>query len=152
MTQYDKVISLFWFFFGLFITIKAANIGIGSLPNPGPGFTFFLGGIFICLLSVIVCIQAIHGERVGEIKSISWAGIRWGKIICLSISLICFVYVFEKIGYIISILLLMLYLFKGIEPQKWHTAIISTILTSVFVYLIFVLWLDCQLPKGILPF
>ena len=68
------------------------------------------------------------------------------------ISLLIYTYFFETIGFIISSLLLMLFLFKGIEPQKWSAAILSTILTSIVTYTIFVLWLKCQLPRGILPF
>jgi putative tricarboxylic transport membrane protein len=152
MAKFDKIASLIWFFFGLFIAIKASNIGIGSLPDPGPGFIFFLGGIFISCLSLIVFILAYGRKIQVDKKSISWEGIRWRKIIALNISLVIFVYLFEKIGYILTILFLMLYLFKGIEPQKWHIAIISAILTTLFVYLIFVSWLQCQLPKGFLPF
>jgi putative tricarboxylic transport membrane protein len=73
-------------------------------------------------------------------------------IICLNIFLLIFAYLLEKIGYILSILLLMLFLFKVMGSQKWHIAIISTILCTLFVYAIFVLGLKSQLPRGILPF
>jgi hypothetical protein len=152
MERCDRITSLFWFIFGLYITISAYTFGIGSLSNPGPGFIFFLTGNFISILSIIVFVGAEISIKSGEIRPISWEGIRWGKMISVVISLVIYTYLFEKIGYMLSILFLMLYLFKGIEPQKWRTAITSTILTCVMVYVIFVLWLKCQFPRGLLPF
>jgi len=152
MGRYDKITSFLWFIFGLFITLKAIPIGIGSLSDPGPGFIFFWSGILLCLFSLIVFIAAYRKKPEDGEKSISWKGIRWEKMMVFIIFLLIYTYFFEKIGFIISSLLLMLYLFKGIEPQKWSNAIMSTILTSVVTYAIFVLWLKCQLPRGILPF
>jgi len=146
MERHHKITSLFWFLVGLYIAIKAYTFGIGSLSTPGPGFIFFLTGTFITILSIIVFI----GER-GEKKLISWEGIRWGKMLSVLISLLIYTYLFEKIGYMLSILFLMLFLFKGIEPQKWRTAITGATLTCVVVYFVFVFWLKCQFPRGILP-
>ena len=150
--RYDKITSLVWFFFGGFIAIKGWNIGFGSFSNPGAGFIFVLSGILMCLLSVIVFCSAYAKGRRGEEKSISWKGIRWRKMVGFTISLLVFTYFFEKIGYILSFSLLLLYLFKGIEPQKWRIAIICTILSSLFIYIVFVVWLESQFPRGILPF
>jgi len=152
MGRYDKITSLFWFCLGLFITLKSTRIGLGSVSDPGPGFIFFLSGILLCLLSAVVFIAAYRRNAEDEEKSISWKGIRWRKLTVFIISLLIYTYFYETIGFIISSLALMLYLFKGIEPQKWSTAIMSTILTSIATYAIFVLWLKCQLPRGILPF
>lgn len=152
MARWDKITSLFWFCLGLILVIKSPHIGLGSFSNPGPGFIFFWGGIFLCSFSVIVFIIAYSQGKKGGGKSISWEGIRWRMIICLNIFLLIFAYLLEKIGYILSILLLMLFLFKVMGSQKWHIAIISTILCTLFVYAIFVLGLKSQLPRGILPF
>lgn len=152
MGRYDKITSLFWFCLGLFITLRSIQIGLGSLSDPGPGFIFFLSGFLLCLLSVVVFLAAYRGKIEDEEKSISWRGIRWKKMMFFIISLLIYTYFFETIGFIVSSLLLMLYLFKGIEPQKWSIAIMSAILTSIATYAIFVLWLKCQLPRGILPF
>lgn len=147
MERYDKITSSFWFLFGLYITINAYTFGIGSLSNPGPGFIFFLTGTFIAILSII-----IFFKKKREKKLISWEGVRWGKMVSVVISLVIFTYLFERIGYMLSILFLMLYLFKGIEPQKWRTAITSAVLTCGLVYFVFIFWLKCQFPRGVLPF
>lgn len=152
MGRFDKITSPFWFCLGLFITLEATRIGLGSVSDPGPGFIFFFGGILLSLLSVIVFVAAHRRNAKDEENSISWKGIRWGKLTVFIIALLIYTYFYEKIGFIVSSLVLMLYLFKGIEPQKWSTAIISAILTSIVTYAIFVLWLKCQLPRGILPF
>ncbi len=152
MERFDKITSLFWFLLGLYVAIKGYTFGIGSLSNPGPGFIFFLTGNFISILSIIVFIGAYLKIKSGQKSIISWEGIRWGKLISVVIALVLYAYLFEKVGYMLSILFLMLYLFQGIEPQKWRTAITGTLLTCASVYFIFVFWLKCQFPKGILPF
>ena len=152
MERYDKVASLFWLLFGLSIVVKAYTFGIGNLPSPGPGFIFFLTGNLIAILSIVVFIRAHLQTKRGEIRPISWKGIRWGKMLGVVMALGLYAYLFEKLGYMLSILFLMLYLSQVIEPQRWRTTIASTILTGISVYFIFVFWLKCQFPKGILPF
>jgi hypothetical protein len=100
----------------------------------------------------VVFLAVYRKKPEDQEKSISWRGVRWPKMTFFILSLLIYTYFFEAVGFIISSLWLMLYLFKGIEPQKWSTAILSTILTSIVTYAIFILWLKCQLPRGILPF
>ena len=68
------------------------------------------------------------------------------------LSLLVFTYFFEKIGFVVSVLLLMVYLFKGIEYQRWSIAILGAVLTSLAAYVVFAIFLGCQLPRGLLPF
>lgn len=152
MDRYDKITSSLWFCLGLYVAIKASSIGIGSMSNPGPGFIFLWGGMGLCLFSMIVFVSAHFGKSGGKQKASLWKGIRWEKIILLILSLLIFTYFFEKIGFVVCVLLLMVYLFKGIEYQKWSIAILSAVLTSLMAYVVFALFLGCQLPRGILPF
>jgi putative tricarboxylic transport membrane protein len=152
MDRYDKITSSLWLCLGLYVTIKASFIGIGSMSNPGPGFIFLWGGMGLCFFSGVVFLSAYFEKSRGNGKAILWKEIRWKKIISLILSLLIFTYFFEKIGFIVSVLLLMVYLFKGIEYQRWSMAILSAVLTSLMAYIVFALFLGCQLPRGILPF
>src|SRR5512139_2176573 len=98
MRRYDKITSLFWFCLGLFITLRATRIGLGSVSDPGPGFIFFLSGILLCLLSVVVFVAAYRRNVKEEENSISWKGIRWGKLSVFIIALLIYTYFYEQIG------------------------------------------------------
>ena len=152
MDRYDKITSFLWFCLGLYVAIKASFIGIGSMSNPGPGFIFLWGGMGLCFFSVIVFASVCFKKSGGRKKAILWKEIRWKKLILLILSLLVFTYFFEKIGFVISVLLLMVYLFKGIEYQKWSVAVVSAVLTSLLAYVVFAVFLGCQLPRGLLPF
>ncbi len=152
MSRYDNITGLLWFSFGIFVAAKAYSLGLGNTSNPGPGFIFFWSGILLCILSILIFFTAYRKKTEKEGKSFLGVGIRWGKIFVYALSLILYTYFLEKLGFIVSTLILLFSLFKWIEPQKWSIAIISTIISCVFVYSVFVLWLGCQLPKGIMPF
>jgi hypothetical protein len=54
--------------------------------------------------------------------------------------------ILNRVGYLVSTFLLMLFLFKGIEPHGWTTAIIATIITTACSYILFGVWLGTQFP------
>jgi len=54
--------------------------------------------------------------------------------------------VFTHIGFVLSTALLLIFLFRAIEPEKWKIAIGGAILALCFLSIVFSLWLDVQLP------
>ncbi len=50
----------------------------------------------------------------------------------------------------LSTMILLVFLFKAIEPQKWSVALGGALITSLLSFVIFARWLDVQLPRGIL--
>ena len=123
---------------------------LGTLHNPGSGFIFFWVGVIFVKLSLIILIQAIGREATaGEMKSLL-SEIGWKKIIPVLLALFLYGYVFLFLGFILSTFLLLIFLFKIVEPQKWSIAIIGAILSSLSAYLVFQVWLGSQLPRGML--
>ena len=57
---------------------------------------------------------------------------------------------FVPLGFILSTFLLLVFLFKAVEPQRWSVAILGSIITTVTAYGIFQVWLGSQLPAGLL--
>jgi len=58
----------------------------------------------------------------------------------------------EVLGFLLATFLLLLFLFRGIEPQRWVVSIGGSALTSFITYALFELWLKTQLPKGFIGF
>jgi len=58
----------------------------------------------------------------------------------------------EILGFLMVTFLLLIFLFRGIEPQRWLVSVGGSALASLICYAIFELWLKTQLPKGILGF
>jgi predicted neutral ceramidase superfamily lipid hydrolase len=68
----------------------------------------------------------------------------------MMIALFACALVFKSLGFIVSTFFLLLFLFKGIEPQKWKTALVLSLVTMVVCYMVFGLFLELQFPSGIL--
>ena len=81
-----------------------------------------------------------------------WQGRRWQKTILILASLTVYTFLLEPLGYLATTLLLMVYLFKGIEPQKWGVAIFGALVSSGVTYVLFKTLLQIQLPSGIFHF
>jgi putative tricarboxylic transport membrane protein len=68
--------------------------------------------------------------------------------------LILFAYIIllEPLGFVLTSFVCLLALFKLSEPKKWLMPLVLSAATAVLSYLLFSVWLQCQLPKGLLRF
>jgi putative tricarboxylic transport membrane protein len=65
------------------------------------------------------------------------------------ISLFLYVAVLEWLGFIVATFLLMLVLFRLLEPYRWTTVLFLSLMTMGCAYLFFVVLLESRLPRGI---
>jgi putative tricarboxylic transport membrane protein len=128
------------------------RLDLGTLSEPGSGFIIFWMGIVMMGLSLSIFLITLF-RKIEPVKRASlWSGVRWHKLIFVLVSLLLYTYVLVPLGFLLSTSLLLILLFKFIEPQKWSIAVAGAILTVFISYAIFHLWLGSQLPKGILEF
>ena len=150
MRSRDIISSLFWAGMGIWICCGSYKLGLGTLHDPGGGFMFFWVGVIMIGLSLAILIRAIREKAVkGEMKAI-WLGISWKKMISVLVALFIYAYLFTILGFILSTVLLLIFLFKAVEPQKWSWAILGAIVSTLAAYGVFRIWLQCQLPQGLL--
>ena len=150
MKRGDLYSSIFWFLLGAFITQSGYVLNIGRASNPGSGFIIFWMGLAMMGLSACICLITMLGGRVAEQANINWAEVRWKKIAGVLVALVVYGYILVPVGFLPSTCILLIYLFKGIERQKWSVAIFGAASTALIAYVIFDLWLGSQLPKGLL--
>jgi putative tricarboxylic transport membrane protein len=151
MGKANQFSSVFWLILGLGITFGSYKMGLGTLSHPGPGFLpFGCGGILVGL-SVLVFKKGMLSPRgaVGTFQLL-WGGTRWHKGVYIVAALLIYNFTFVYLGFILSTILLFLFLFKAIEPQKWSIAIPGALVASLASYVLFARWLDVQLPVGII--
>ena len=150
MKSRDIISSLFWLAVGAGVCYGGYDLELGTLHDPGSGFLFFWAGIIMIGLSVSIFIRAIRARaKEGELKLL-WSEIGWKKIVSVLLALSLYAYLFILLGFILSTVLLLIFLFKAVEPQKWSWAILGAILSTLTAYGVFQLWLGSQLPKGFL--
>src|SRR5690606_5327833 len=81
-----------------------------------------------------------------------WQTARWRNVVLVLLYLTVYAIVLETVGFIIATVLLLILLFKTVEPQSWTTAIVGALVTTAVVYLVFGLGLGTQFPNGWLGF
>jgi putative tricarboxylic transport membrane protein len=146
----DLISSLFWMAVGVAISYLGYDLELGTLNEPGSGFMFFWVGLIMGGLSLGVFIQALRKKgTAGELKAL-WAGVQWKKVVYVLAALALYAWAFLFLGFIVCTVLLLIFLFKVVEPQRWSAAIFGAVLSALMGYAVFNLWLGTQLPRGIL--
>ncbi len=150
MKNRDLFSSLFWLAMGAGVCYGGYDLELGTLHDPGSGFMFFWVGLIMVGLSLSIFIRALKEKgKAGEMRLI-WSEVQWKKIVSVLVALFLYGYFFQTLGFILSAALLLVFLFKAVEPQRWSVAILGAVVSSLVAYVVFQVWLGSQLPKGLL--
>jgi putative tricarboxylic transport membrane protein len=150
MRKSNRIQSLLWAVFGLYITYEGFLLKLGTARAPKPGFMIFWMGVVILILSALFFIETFTIPRQ-EHKAL-WRDAHWFRGVKLMAALFVYVAVFQFLGFILSTFLLLVFLFKGLEPQSWRNALLLSAVTIVICYLVFGVFLELQFPPGVLRF
>jgi putative tricarboxylic transport membrane protein len=152
MNKRDLVSGLAWLFVGLFIIIGSlSSLEIGTLTSPAPGLFPFIAGVVLSLLSLAILIKAVFVKEERSLGEL-WGRSNWLGVFYAIGSLLIYSILLEWVGFVIMTTLLLIFLSRAIEPQKWKMAIGLAISSSVGFYLLFDRVLQVLLPKGIFGF
>ncbi len=128
-----------------FIAWQGVELGLGRASDPGSGFILFWTGLIMAGLSVALLVQSLVDR---EAVAARFAGLRWGKVVYVVALLALYSAVLEFAGFILATFVLLLVLFKTVEPQSWRVAVAGSVLTTFGAWAVFVAWLGTQLPVG----
>jgi putative tricarboxylic transport membrane protein len=112
--------------------------------SPGPGFFPWWTSVIIAALAVIFLVQTLSARAAAEIK----AGGRIAKVAVLLTILALYTFTLETLGYPLCTFLLVLFMLRVTDPQRWPVAVGMAALTAVGSYVIFAVWLSVPLPRG----
>lgn len=110
--------GLFWLAIAAYVTWSGKDLGLGKLSEPGSGFALFWIGLIMCALSASVIVQAVF--KGSETLSSYWEGTRWPKILMVVILLLVFGFYFERLGFVICAIGLLLVLMRDVDPLTWR--------------------------------
>ncbi len=151
MKYSDTISGLFWLFVGLGLSIWSLTYEIGRLTQPGPGYLPLALGIILILLSLILLLgQRKRDSGKKQIVSSRPRGSGWKKVLYTVLVLAVAAFFFEKVGYLFTFFVLIILLMKGAEPQSWKRILLTAVLATLGIYIVFVLLLNQPLPRGFL--
>ena len=140
------IANLFWLALATAAAIGAWQLGVGNFHSPGAGFLPFYAALLfggLALVSLLQDLKAMTGPG-----SELWGEVRWGRWIAMVASLFAYVALLEWLGFATATFLLMLVLFRILEPYRWTMVLLFSLLTMGCAYLFFVVLLECRLPGG----
>lgn len=147
----DQISPLVWLIFAIFIGIESLRLPIGAWRDPGPGFLPLVTGILLGVLSLINYLQSRQG-KLPAAKDSWYSKERWPKLMIVMVSLFLYTLLWPVLGFLVSTMALLFFLFRIVERQRWTVTIGGGILISLAFYGLFEMWLKTQLPKGLWGF
>jgi len=147
--------SVFWIVFGLTISIWSATFPLGGLRDPGPALLPLACGLIVILLGAIMFFQVRTRKgdspltSSGRLFPQGAAGMR----VALTLgAMVLSAVLLMSLGFVLTVFLLILFLMRAIEPQKWSVAIFYSFVSAAGAFIVFKVLLKSQLPGGFLGF
>lgn len=147
MRKNDLISSLFFSVCGLLITVGSLRMPIGRLGEPGPGFLPLTVGILLALMSLTLFINSLRLKMTDQ-KVFGLDRKEQFRVFTTSLSLIIYAVALRPLGFVLVTFILLVFLFRVIGKLNWKISIAGPILTTLFFYLLFDVWLEVQFPMG----
>lgn len=145
--------DLVWMGFAFLVCWGGLQLGFGSFSQPHAGFMPFLAGLVLAFLALADLVSGLIRQGKTEKGDAEiWAHIHWGKLLLTVAVLFLYTALFTTVGFLITTISLLFYLYRVMEPKPWKWVVFASILTTLLFYLGFKVGLESQLPRGLLGF
>jgi len=144
MVRRDVAVATLALAFGAAAAFESAKLPFGTIHNPGQGFFPWWTSVVVVLLATILLIQAL---KLRASTALDKSG-RIAKVVALLVVLAAYTFLLDPLGYPICTFLLVLFMLRVLDPQRWTVALSMAVLTAVGTYVVFAIWLSVPLPRG----
>ena len=140
----SSVMAILMLIFGIFYLNGARKLSFGNLVEPGPGWYPMILSIALLTMAAVLLVTSMRQHMV------------WGSVInriwVIGLILMCTVLVYEPLGYILTMFLMMFITLRVLGTRNWFTLILLSAILSGGTYWLFAIVFFVPLPRGILPF
>lgn len=144
----DRISGIVVLLLGAAILWQGRHLTTGSLRSPGPGFfPYLLAGLLI-ILALFLIVPRKKKESPSESSSFPFVG----RVSIVFIALLFYFYFLESLGFILVSFFLMTFLFIVMASEKWHLALLQSLIFVGLAYVLFDVLLKSQLPHGVIGF
>lgn len=144
MSQRDIGAAALTLIFGAAAAYESTKLPFGTVHNPGQGFFPWWTSVLIILLAMILLIRAL---KLGSSAAREKFG-RIPRVLALLVVLAAYSFLLDPLGYPLCTFLLVLFMLRATDPQRWTVALGMAALTAVGSYVVFAIWLGVPLPRG----
>jgi hypothetical protein len=125
---------------------SARLLPYGAVRNPGPGFYPWWVSLALGVLALVLLGQWLLGTRHARPGEDG----RFIKVVGVLAVLAVYALVLEPVGYPIATFVLVLFMLRVTDPQRWPVAFGMGLLAAGGSYVLFGVWLGVPLPAGVL--
>jgi putative tricarboxylic transport membrane protein len=144
MAKRDVAVASLALAFGAAAAFESARLPFGTIHNPGEGFFPWWASVTVVLLATILLIQGLNSRSTSARDQSR----RLAKVIVLLVILAAYTFLLDPLGYPICTFLLVLFMLRVLDPQRWRVALSIAVLAAAGSYVVFAVWLSVPLPRG----
>jgi putative tricarboxylic transport membrane protein len=151
MKKGDRIFAIIGLGLSLWMILESLKYDYLTTYTPGPGFHPFWLGICLALLSLVLLFNTFLRKRNKEDKKSRLPGkkslLRVGLILLFTAGFALFM---TRLGFVLTVAVFVFLILFVLERYSLLKSLLYGILMSGAVLLIFRVWLDVDIPKGLL--
>ncbi|MFC5752350.1 tripartite tricarboxylate transporter TctB family protein [Actinomadura rugatobispora] len=125
---------------GVVAAVMSWNLGVGTLPAPGPGLWPLLVSVVMVVLAALLVLRSRpRGDEEPFTKDVVTVAVA-------VVSLLCYAFLFELIGFEVPTLALLVLWMKGLGREGWRVTAAVSVVATAALYLLFITGLGVSLP------
>ena len=152
INHYNRISALFFIGVGMFFSLYGRTVEIGDWSEPGPGFMPFWSGIVLIVMAVFLLLGSFKRKEWQVMPPFFRLADSWKRVLMAFFAMVAYLLLFELLGFTIVTFIFIAFLLKTIFPQNWKRTLIAAAVTAILARLIFINFLETQLPLGFLGF
>jgi hypothetical protein len=133
--------------FALFVMWESRQLPLGTFRHPGPAYVPVLLASLLLIFAVLILLTA---GQAPKLSSLRWT--EWRHALAIFVACVFSVFAIERLGYRLSMFLMLGFLVKFVERRSWISTLIFAFSLSFGSYFLFYTLLRVPLPQGPLGF
>jgi len=151
-SNYNRLSAIFFLAVGIFFSLYARSVEIGTWHQPGPGFLPFWGGVTLGIMSAVLLLRSYGRKALLAHSPFFVQRDSWKRVLITFLALLVYVLFLTPLGFTLTTFLFLGFLLRFVFPQPWRRTLVVALLGSAIARVLFINFLETQLPKGFLGF
>ena len=143
----ERVLNVVWIVLGLAIVAVAPRYTIMTANGPGGGLVPMLAGL------VVACCGFLLLLRPSESAPVEWPSRNgWLRIAAILAGLAAITLLMPRLGFVLTVIPIVAVLIQVVERKSWWSALLTSVIATLAIYVLFTRLLASALPRGPLSF
>ena len=143
----ETIVSIIWLLLSLFVAVESWRMGLGTFRIPGPGFLTFWVSVIVVVMTLFLMLKD-RGRKIAEDAAPLFKGKKVTNLILGFVFLLAYALLLDELGFSLCNVLFVGLCLKVIAGKKWGVTVGISSGVAIFVYLLFVVWLQLSFPTG----